>query len=1049
MEGVQSLRVRLLGDLRVEGCDPALLGRRQLRTLLKILALHHDHPVSTDRLIYYLWGDQPPTRATDQISVLISRLRNVVGAERLARSDAGYRLAVDWLDVDALGDYAVQAEHRLALGAVGAARAASSAGLSLARGPLLADESDPWWAQAERAASDLLIDRLRHTGAAASLAARDWADAISLSSLLLDRDPFDEVALRCLMEALDRAGRPASALAAYAQARQRLAEALGIDPSAKTEALHAAILRGEDPTDAAPPGTQAGPSPDLPGRAEALGELQGLLDRAAHGQATVAVVEGPAGIGKSRLLDVWTTHLESHDLCVVRVACDELGHALPFQPLLDVISELAHHFAHGDPATTLGLEGAVLGPLIGLQTEPAGAAELAALTDPDAGQALMFGALTGVLRRLAEREPLVLLLDDVHLADPATLRWLAQASRRLADRPILIVAARRSEEGMPLPNVPTITLAPLDLDAVTRIVGPDRAVALHERSGGNALFLVELAAIEDEGELPASIRHAVEERCRRAGTAGATLCTAAVIGPDIDLDLLAAVTGTGPSELLDHLEIGLHRNFLVEDGPTFIFAHALVRDALAATVGASRTAFIHRSAARALGSRSDPDPLAVARHARLGGELEDAASMLLVAAKVAVIRFDTDSALRLLDEAITLHDTAAARLERARINSMLARAAEADEDIAVARLLGAGPEALEVAAWSAHFARRFGDALLLADQGAAEADTDDLRTACLALGGWVALASGDLSGAEARLESALGVAPETSGRMAESWMAWLRMNQGRPEESLRLAHHAPGKGLAAYRFPNAYGLMATVTGLATLGRAEEALATIDLLESEVRRMGASRWVPRPLNLRGWVTRNLGEPTQADEMNQEALEAARAADLAEPWAHALLDLAAGRLLQDEWDAAATFLDQADGLLAEDHAFRWRHELRGRLLTARLDLARGDPEVARVGAEALVTDATARGIPRYRVQAQLVAAMAARQYGRTVDPIEVDRLLGELDEVAGLESWWITADVAKAFGVGRWEELARRRVGDLQAHAGRYAASLERAAARRLG
>src|SRR6202035_718533 len=115
-----------------------------------------------------------------------------------------------------------------------------------------------------------------------------------------------------------------------------------------------------------------------------------------------------------------------------------------------------------------------------------------------------------------------------------------------------------------------------------------------------------------------------------------------------------------------------------EDGPTFVFAHALVREALAATVGASRTAFIHRSAARALGSRSDPDPLAAARHARLGGELEEAAGMLLMAAKLAVIRFDTDGALHLLDDAITLHDTAAGRLERARIYSMLVRAAEAD-----------------------------------------------------------------------------------------------------------------------------------------------------------------------------------------------------------------------------------------------------------------------------------------------------------------------------------------------------------------------------------
>ena len=360
-------------------------------------------------------------------------------------------------------------------------------------------------------------------------------------------------------------------------------------------------------------------------------------------------------------------------------------------------------------------------------------------------------------------------------------------------------------------------------------------------------------------------------------------------------------------------------------------------------------------------------------------------------------------------------------------------------------MLGAGPEALEVAAWSAHFARRFGDALLLADQGAAEADTDDLRTACLALGGWVALASGDLTGAEARLESALGVAPETSGRLTESWMAWLRMNQGRPEEALRLAHHAPGKGLAAYRFPNAYGLMASVTALATLGRAEEALATIDTLESEVRRMGATRWIPRPLNLRGWLTRNLGEPTQADELNQEALEAARAADLAEPWAHALLDLAAGRLLQGEWDAAATFLDQADGLLAEDHAFRWRHELRGRLLRARLDLARGDPEAARVARRSTGRRCRPRKVPRY-VAAGAAGRPPRHAPGAAEQPsisYEVDRLLGELDEVAGLESWWITADVAKAFGVDQWEQLARRTgVAALQAHARpRYAPAPE--------
>ena len=76
-----------------------------------------------------------------------------------------------------------------------------------------------------------------------------------------------------------------------------------------------------------------------------------------------------------------------------------------------------------------------------------------------------------------------------------------------------------------------------------------------------------------------------------------------------------------------------------------------------------------------------------------------------------------------------------------------------------------------MAAWSAHFQRHFGEALTLADEGAQQATDIDLRTSCLALGGWVSLVSGDLAGAESRLKSAVGAAPEASGGLAEAWMA--------------------------------------------------------------------------------------------------------------------------------------------------------------------------------------------------------------------------------------------------------------------------------------
>jgi DNA-binding SARP family transcriptional activator len=116
MSPVQHLRLRLLGELQIEGFDEARLERRQLRTLLKVLALGRGRPVGVDRLVDCLWGDEPPAHPADQVSVLVSRLRNVLGPGRVERNDAGSTLVVDWLDLDALAEYAAEADRRLATG---------------------------------------------------------------------------------------------------------------------------------------------------------------------------------------------------------------------------------------------------------------------------------------------------------------------------------------------------------------------------------------------------------------------------------------------------------------------------------------------------------------------------------------------------------------------------------------------------------------------------------------------------------------------------------------------------------------------------------------------------------------------------------------------------------------------------------------------------------------------------------------------------------------------------------------------------------------------
>ena len=132
---------------------------------------------------------------------------------------------------------------------------------------------------------------------------------------------------------------------------------------------------------------------------------------------------------------------------------------------------------------------------------------------------------------------------------------------------------------------------------------------------------------------------------------------------------------------------------------------------------------------------------------------------------------------------------------------MLAHYDSAAADLQVARELGAGAEALEVAAWSAHYQRRFDEALTLADRGAREATDPEIQASCLALGGWVSLSAGDLAGAELRLERAVRSVSPGSGRLAETWLGWLRGYQSRAEETLALVRPELRDGTCHLPFP--------------------------------------------------------------------------------------------------------------------------------------------------------------------------------------------------------------------------------------------------------
>ena len=263
----------------------------------------------------------------------------------------------------------------------------------------------------------------------------------------------------------------------------------------------------------------------------------------------------------------------------------------------------------------------------------------------------------------------------------------------------------------------------------------------------------------------------MSSRCDELGPAGALLRAAAVIGPELDIELLAALLGRPAVDLLDDAEQATAAQLLATDGGTFRFRHELVREALAASATPGRAALLHRQAGRVLARQPYADPALVAHHARRGGDLELASRSLRIAAERAAERFDHAAAEALLDDALRLHPDPEGWLARARVRTLRRRYGEALSD--VERAAAAGPAALEVGAWACYFDRRFAQAAQFAADGALAAADAAGRSRCLAVGGRTRHAAGDLAQAELLLGEAFSLAEGTDRVTAAAWLsAW-------------------------------------------------------------------------------------------------------------------------------------------------------------------------------------------------------------------------------------------------------------------------------------
>lgn len=1019
--------MRLLGGVAVDGVDAAQLGARKQRRLLARLAIARGAPVSTDALVEDLWDDSPPAKPRDQVAVLVSRLRTALGADAVARAADGYALQRPWLDIDVLAERASEAGRRAADAQWAAAGETARAALVLVTGRLASELDDAAWLEPDRAATVAAIARARLVLAEAELAAGDPRLAADLAAEAVSASPYDEAALRVQMSACLAAGRPALGLAAYAAMRARLADDLGVDPAAATEQVYARLLGPAEPP-ASPKVLPHSPSGELAGRGPELARIAAAVAAAGRGAASLHVVSGEAGIGKTRLASAASDAARAAGAAVVRATCDELGRVLPLQPVLDALTDALRMRTADEAAALLDGEAAPLGGLLGVAEAPASGL----VSDPAAGALLLQRAVLVLLERLAGSGALLLVVEDVHLADDATVALLAGLPRRAHH--IAALVTTRVGEGPAWPSEVVTELGPLDLDAVAVVVGAERAEELHARSGGHPLLLAELVAAPAGAELPESLRASVSAACDRVGPAAATLRAASVLGPEIDLDLLASVLDRSEVALLDDLDAAVRMRLLVERDSGFAFRHALVREALAADAGTTRSVVLHRQAARTLAARPGADPLVVAHHARLAGDDALVADALAAGAEIAVARHDHATALELSEEALGLvpqHLAAA----RAGARALLAGGRPADA-VALADAVDPGEldaDLVYVRAYAFHHRRVFAQSRRLADKAAALAIDPRTRALALGLSGHTHHADGDVAGADERFDEARAIgAAETE---IAPWRAVLHLHQGRPADAAALtsADAEDGHGLDMLAAP--LRLMCRGLALGALGRPTDALTSFDELRVVVARLDMTRYAGRADNCTAWVLRALGATQRADELNAAAREAALAVGTQEAQAHAHLDLADGRVLVGDLAAAAELLDHADVLGTSEHvhAFQWRHRLRANYFRARIAVQERDLDRAEQLASDVVATAAPQGVRRYAALASATVLIARGLRGDVIDGADIDRVLDDLDGTSALEAWRVIAVLGNAIRSDRLRTEAERRLATLVAAA----------------
>ena len=681
--------VRLCGrlELEIDGRDLAATAPGgQAGSLLRYLLAHRERDVDRDSLIDVLWPERPPKDPQAHLRPVLSRLRRALAPATLAGGDR-LRLSLPepvWVDVE---------EARRAIDAARAAarstlwevtRDESTVALELLRPGFLPDADGEWLHVRRRELEELELEALEWLSRSAlAIGGPELGAAERASRTLVARAPYRETGHRFLMESLAAAGNVAEALRVYEDLRVLLRDELGAAPATEVQELHRRLLGGQGPAAPTPPPSprhrpERVPLPPLlsphepsafVGREQDLAVLRAAWQGARSGSRRVVFVVGEPGIGKTRLTSELA--LEAHEHGTVLYASCQEEALLSYQPVVEVLRHYARSTELDWTRVGLGAGGRELARLIPELAATLPTDEATPSGDPDSRRYLLFEAISVFLSEASARTPLVLVLDDLHWADRATIHLLRYLVRAPHEASLLIVGSYREAEigaDHPLAELladlrrdrlfERVALEGLDEDDVGRLIashaGHEASSGLvdtvHAQTDGNPYFVEEVmrhlietgvlferggrwvsARTLDEIGVPDGIKDVLARRLARLSDGcGLALANAAVVGRTFTFDVLRAMVESDDDDVIAALEEAVEAQLVVEErdraAPTYTFTHALVRESLYTGLSGPRRQRLHARAASAIEDvTGEPQVAALAVHHRLAGSAGDAA----------------------------------------------------------------------------------------------------------------------------------------------------------------------------------------------------------------------------------------------------------------------------------------------------------------------------------------------------------------------------------------------------------------------------------------